>query len=311
MAGMRKANGEGLPKSKDCGRIIERLGHWKGEGFTMCRDRQWLATACMALLCMVLLCGTAMALKDGIVWPEASGEVTNSSDKLTIDLSHAELGYVMVHGPSTNKRLKLRVEKKGTQGYLDYDLNGEENWEIIPLQLGDGDYKFSLYVQASGNKYATGGQLTVTAQLADPNGAFLIPSQYVYYEPDTPAIAKSDELCADLTTDQEKFEAIRAYINENYEYDFNKAKTVTSGTLPSVDYIWETGMGICQDLSALAACMLRVQGIPTRLDIGYVGGKYYHAWNSVILDGELVQYDATLELNAIPQGYSYSLERFY
>lgn len=277
----------------------------------MCRDRQLLTTVCMTLLCMVLLCGTAMALMEGIVWPEASGEVTNSSDKLTIDLSHAEQGYVMARGPSTNKRLKLRVEKSGVKNPLDYDLNGQENWEIIPLQLGDGDYKFTLFVQASGTKYTIGGQLTVSARLDNQNGAFLIPSQYVYYEPDTEAIEKSEELCAGLTTDREKFEAVREYINSNYEYDFNKAKTVTGGTLPSVEYVWEKGMGICQDLAALAACMLRVQGVPTRLDIGYVGGNYYHAWNTVIIDGEMVQYDPTLELNAIPQGYSYSLERFY
>ena len=86
---------------------------------------------------------------------------------------------------------------------------------------------------------------------------------------------------------------------------------MTTGTLPSVDYAWDNGKGICQDLAALAACMLRVQGVAIRLDIGYVGGNYYHAWNTVIIDGEEVQYDPTLELNAIPQGYKYTLERWY
>ena len=277
----------------------------------MCRDRQRLMTAiCMMLMCFVLACGTAWALWDGLVWPEASGEVVNSSNKLTIDLSHADQGYVMAHGPSTNKRLKLRVEKNGTK--LDYDLNGEENWEVIPLQQGDGDYKFSLFEQAGGTTYSPGGQITVSVKLTDPNSVFRITNQYVAYTPETPALEKSDELCAGLTTDREKFEAIRAYINENYEYDFAKAgKPLPAGTLPSVDYCWENGKGICQDLAALAACMLRVQGVAIRLDIGYVGGNYYHAWNTVIIDGEEIRYDPTLELNAIPQGYSYRIERWY
>ena len=277
----------------------------------MCKDRHWQAAACMVLACIMLAWGAALALMDGIVWPEATGDVVNSSDKLVIDQSHADQGYVMVHGPSTNKRLKLRVEKSGTKGYLDYDLNGEQQWEIIPLQLGDGNYKFSLYVQASGNKYASGGQLTVQAAFNDANAAFLVPSQYVYYDPETPAVAKSDELCAGLTTDQEKFDAIREYIKENYTYDYNKAKTVTGGTLPSVDYIWDSGMGICQDLAALAACMLRVQGIPTRFEIGYVGGNYYHAWTSVDIDGQFVQYDPTADVSNIPLNSSYRLERYY
>ena len=275
----------------------------------MCRDRQWLMGVCLLLSCFVLMCGTAMALKDNLVWPEASGEVQNTSDKLIIDLSHVDQGYVMAHGPSTNKRLMLQVEKSGQK--LNYSLNGEENWEIIPLQLGDGDYKFSLYVQASGNSYKAGGQLTITAKLADQNEVYLFPNQYVYYEPDTAAIEKSEELCAGLTTDQEKFEAIREYMKTNYQYDFAKAKNPPAGTMPSVDYAWEKGMGICQDLAALAACMLRVQGIPTRMDIGYVGKNYYHAWNTVILDGEQILYDPTLELNAIQTGYKYTLERWY
>ena len=276
----------------------------------MCRAHQWRTMACVMLWCLVLLCGTAWALMDGIVWPEASGDVVETSDKLTIDHSHADQGYVMVHGPSTDKRLKLQVETKA--GKLVYDINSKEEWEIIPLQLGNGNYTFSLFLQASGNKYASGGKMTITAELGNDNAAFMIPTQYVYYQPDTAAVAKSDEICEGLTTDQEKFEAIRAYIKENYPYDFTKAATVTTGTLPSVDYAWDTGMGICQDLAALAACMLRVQGIPTRLDIGYVGKNYYHAWNNVLLDGQFVQYDPTMDVTdaAVPGG-SYRLERYY
>ena len=265
---------------------------------------------CVMLWCLVLLCGTAWALMDGIVWPEATGEMVSTADKLTIDYSHANQGYVMVHGPATNKGLKLQVDTK--KGKLAYDINNQEEWEIIPLQLGDGQYTFSLFVNASGNKYASGGKVTIEAKLDSDNAPFMIPTQYVYYQPDTLAVAKSDEICEGLTTDQEKFDAIRAYIKENYQYDFAKAKSVKSGTLPSVDYAWDTGMGICQDLAALAACMLRVQGIPTRLDIGWVGGNYYHAWNNVFINGQFVQYDPTTDVtNAAVPGGGYKLERYY
>ena len=63
-------------------------------------------------------------------------------------------------------------------------------------------------------------------------------------------------------------------------------------------------------LAALAACMLRVQGVPTKLMVGYAG-KMYHAWNSVVIDGEEVLYDPTLELSAIESGQTYTTERYY
>lgn len=93
-------------------------------------------------------------------------------------------------------------------------------------------------------------------------------------------------------------------------YDYVKAATVAGGTLPDIDGCYEKKMGICQDLAALAACMLRVQGVPTRLMVGYAG-KMYHAWNSVVIDGEEVLYDPTLELSAIESGQTYTTERYY
>ena len=56
--------------------------------------------------------------------------------------------------------------------------------------------------------------------------------------------------------------------------------------------------------------MLRVQGIPTRLMVGYAG-KMYHAWNIVLINGEEVFYDPTLELSAIESGQTYTVERYY
>ena len=151
---------------------------------------------------------------------------------------------------------------------------------------------------------------TVNVKLDDPYAPFLCPNQYVNYTPDTEAVQTSYELCAGMTDPQEIFETIQAYIKANYLYDYVKAETVKSGTLPDIDGCYESKMGICQDLAALAACMLRVQGIPTRLMIGYAG-KMYHAWNTVIINGEEVLYDPTLELSAIDSGLTYTVERYY
>ena len=271
-------------------------------------EKKRRATVCLMAVFAICFAVVAVAVLENVIWPEASGEKVLTSSELTVDCSHADLGYFMAKG-AKKKGLKLRVSKGGAQ--LMYDLNANGEWEVFPLQMGDGKYNIALFTNVSGNKYASSGSVDLEAKITNPETVYLITNQYVEYTPDTEAVAKSEELCEGLETDKEKFEAIRNYIRENYAYDFDKARTVTGGTLPSIDYLWDKGMGICQDLAAAAACMLRVQGIPTQLVIGYVNRNYYHAWNSVLIDGQQILYDPTADLDAIPANPSYTVERFY
>jgi len=146
--------------------------------------------------------------------------------------------------------------------------------------------------------------------MADENAAFLCPNQYVNYTADSPAVQLSMEICADADDDREKVDAIKAYLSRNFMYDFVKAATVAPGAMPDIDHCLTTRMGICQDLTALAACMLRVQGIPTKMVIGYADNNY-HAWNSVLVDGEYELLDLTAEVKAISKNVTYTVERFY
>ena len=75
-------------------------------------------------------------------------------------------------------------------------------------------------------------------------------------------------------------ENVYHYITKNIKYDYDKAETVESGYVPDVDETLATGKGICFDYASLMGAMLRSQGIPTRLEIGYAGTEY-HAWISV------------------------------
>lgn len=272
------------------------------------KNRRIFALSAAAALTLLLALSTVLALMDGLHWPEASGSASRTSEKLTVDYSHADLGYVMVKGPETQKKLKLIVKKEDRESR--YDLNGRREWEIIPLQFGSGKYTLTLYVNASKNNYTAGGRVSVTAEFSRPNAAFLVPNQYVNYGADTPLVALSDEICAGLSTDREKFDAIRAYIKSNYVYDYVKAATVTTGTLPDIEGAYAKGMGICQDLAAIAVCMLRVQGIPAQLMIGHVGNNY-HAWSSALIDGEGVRYDPTLEVQGATTNAAYKVERYY
>lgn len=263
----------------------------------------WLIAVAVYLASVVIGYG----ILSGAIWPEATGAFVQTQGGLTIDASNAALGYVMAKGAAGNE-YKMRVSKDGAQ--LMYDLDASGEYQSFPLQLGSGKYSFELFRQVKGNKYAQEGSISLPVELNTEYAAFLLPNQYVDYDQNTEAVQVSDEICSGLETDAEKLQAVRDYIVSNYTYDFDKAKTITAGVLPSIDYLFEKKMGICQDIAATAACMLRVQGIPTQLVIGYAN-KYYHAWNNVLIDGEYQLVDLTAEINSAYQGVTYTVERYY
>lgn len=259
------------------------------------------------LLVLFLLGLTAAHALLAAVWPEAGGDRTYDEGSLTVDANHAEQGYIQACAQSSNK-LKLRISK-GDVTYT-YDLNGEGTYEVFPLQMGSGEYVCSLYQNIQGNKYSKDAEISLNVQLSDENAAFLCPNQYVNYTQESAAVAASEEICAGLQTDREKAQAIREFMVRGFTYDYVRALTSPPSYLGDVEGCFETRMGLCQDLAAVAACMLRVQGIPTRLVIGYAG-ETYHAWNSVLIDGEYRRLDITADLSGFSKDTVYTAERYY
>lgn len=254
-----------------------------------------------------ICCGGGLASSMDAVWPEAPGYDVRTDGSLVIDASNLDKGYVMVKcGKSTDHGLKIRITNGSWQ--LNYDLNNNGEFEAFPLQRGSGKYEVALFENVKGNKYASEGKINLDAKLTNEYGAFLAPNQYVSYELWTSAVQKSDEICVG-GSQQEIFDAVSNFIASEFQYDFVRAKTISAGTLPDIDYCYDNRMGICQDLAAVTACMLRVQGVPTKLVIGYAD-KYYHAWTTVVIDGKEVFFDPTHAVNAI-NAKKYSAEREY
>ena len=133
----------------------------------------WRLAAALGLL--IVLVGAALAAYDAI-WPRQSGTNVLTSKSLVVDASNASQGYIMARGDAGNKRLKLRV----TQGKykLTYDLNTSGDYEVFPLQLGDGSYTVELFENVSGKKYSAEGKVSVNVKLDDPYAPFLGPNQY-------------------------------------------------------------------------------------------------------------------------------------
>jgi len=267
------------------------------------RKHRRIGVACAALL-LAALCAACAAFS--AVWPQL-GDKTQKKGGMTVDSSHAGEGYIQVKAKSS-KALKLRIAYGDTT--YTYDLNGDDAYEVFPLQMGSGKYTCALYEKVKGNRYSQKAKIQLSVTQEDDKAAFLCPNQYVWYTQDSPAVAASMEICEGLQTDREKVSAVRDYMVRGFAYDYVRALTISDSYLGDVDGCFESRLGLCQDLAVVAACMLRVQGIPTQVVIGYVDQEY-HAWNNVYVDGSYKRLDITAALSGFSSGRVYTAERYY
>ncbi len=219
-----------------------------------------------------------------------------TATKSEIDATNKDEGYITIRYLSpTSKILKIKIVKLNNDGsegqtYI-YDLNNKGAPEVYSLPLGNGKYLIKVLENIEGARYAVVQSQTIEAKLTDAMLPFLIPIQNINYNSTSKAVVKAKELTKNCKTDLEKVQAIYKYILDNVAYDYDKAKKVVAGELngyiPTVDVILDSKKGICFDYSSLMGAMLRSQGIPTKLIMGYVApNNAYHAWNDVYIKGQ-------------------------
>lgn len=209
--------------------------------------------------------------------PVASGTNVYGNSKAEIDASNTADGYVMIRYLAGGTA-GIKVIITGPTGVkYTYNLRSDGQYETFPLSDGNGSYKIAVYRNVEGTKYATEYSTTVTVTLKDEFAPFLLPNQYVNYTPDSQTVKKAAELTANCKDELSSIRAVYEYVVNNLTYDKQLAETVQSGYLPNLDQVLARKQGICFDYAALMTAMLRSQGIPCKLVVGY-SGTVYHAW---------------------------------
>ena len=227
----------------------------------------------------------APAMFNDIPMPTAPGTQTRSNTKAIIDYSNSSDGYIMVrYKASINKQLRVIVTGPSDTKYT-YTLKQNAEFDVYPLSDGNGRYSVGVYEQIEGSRYSTSLTANINVTLDDEFAPFIRPNQYVNYKTDSQTVAKAAELIEDADNLPDKISAIYYFVVRNLSYDRQLAATVQSGYLPDVDAVLAKGKGICFDYAAVMASMLRSQGIPTRLVVGYAGTAY-HAWIDVYSEEE-------------------------
>ena len=218
-----------------------------------------------------------------VVIPEVRTVSSPGADVFTcdngcIDYSNAAEGYISVTYTGGSDSAKLRMICGG-QTY-DHDIAlGKADY--FPLSCGSGSYTLQLYEHAEGKMYSLLIDKTVKLTVNSDTEMFLLPNHYAAFDKNSAAVAKSAELCAGKSGTVEKLAAVFTWLTDNVTYDKELAKTVRSGYCPDPDRTLSAKKGICFDYASLLCAMMRAQGVPTRLVVGYAATDIYHAWNEV------------------------------
>jgi len=217
------------------------------------------------------------AVSDTLV-AEASGTKVHKAERAVIDYSNTTDGYVMVQFTGQSDK-RLRTQVKGPATTYTYELP-KGQWEVFPLSDGNGVYQVSVYENVKDKSYALVTSVSFEVQLQDEFAPYLLPNQYVNYTPGSAVVAKAAEIVGSEPDTLKKVELVYNYVVGNLIYDTQKAASVKSGYVPVLDTVLAEKKGICFDYAALMAAMLRSQGVPCKLIVGYAGTAY-HAWISV------------------------------
>lgn len=206
--------------------------------------------------------------------------LVDESDIVSCDFSNISKGYMHFTYKGTNEKVKYQIitPKNITYTYLVTNCTSPT---VFPLSGGDGDYTFVLLesVDAKNNKYAIRYTKTLSVVLENEFLPFLTPNVYVNYNLESIVVEQSVSLSQECFCDLDVISNIYHYVTEHIRYDTKKAQTVAYGYIPNPDETLTSGSGICFDYASLMTAMLRIQHIPTRLEVGYAQ-ETYHAWIS-------------------------------
>ena len=259
------------------------------------------------LLMMIALTAVFASCFAEVLMPQ-QGKKTKKSGPLTVDFSNCSEGYVMVKAKPAEGRLKVRFQCGDRE--IRYDLNTDSEYEVFPLSFGNGKYTIELFKQKAGTQYEKTGSVTLDVKMPDPDRTFLYPNQWVNYTPETPAVVHAQELCEGITDPEEK--ALKIYCDLVFDMEkstivLDKDKTInlyesdvyfklqslnlTGNQLPEIDKTFETGKGVCKDLAAVLAAMLRSVGIPAKLAVMDQGPPPSHAYVIALVNGTEILID--------------------
>ncbi len=236
----------------------------------------------------------AAAVSGAKVLAPQTGDVREANEYAVIDYSNIACGYFAVKNLISDKKVKMQVTQPGGTTYT-YTLSSSSKFEFFPLTSGSGEYTANVYKNLEGDQYAFVAGISFNANIENEFSPFLYPNQYVWFEQGDAVVAVCGDVCGGAASELDTVDLIYNYVINTISYDFDKYDTLEASYLPDCDAILKAKSGICFDYAALMCAMLRLEGIPTKLIVGYAG-ELKHAWISVYIKeigwvDEIIRFD--------------------
>ena len=274
----------------------------------------------MKKICYALLFGAILFFSQG-------GEIEASNG---VGIADNENGTVTVtYENEDESKIAVTVKKSGESNQYNYFVEQKDVEVSIPLTSGNGTYNICVLQHIEDNKYSPLTSEEIELELEDYKTAYLSSNEMIKWEEKNKAIKKANKIAKKYKSQMSKIKGIRAYLVKKFDYDYEKFAENESGNLsyymPDINETFRTKKGICYDISALTASMMRSVGIQTKMVTGYPCNDYfdgvsYHAWNKVfskkykkwlVLDVtcDICLYDQGVEFGKIPlkkKGSQYS-----
>lgn len=249
-----------------------------------------LLSAAAVIFLMTAFCACQNSGEQGIssyrdleypLFSETPQKNTIKNDAAEIDISNTSQGYIGIRYLGNNRKVKLQLTKDA-ETYT-YNIQKKKSFSIFPLSMGNGTYTIGIFENISTNQYSQACSETIEVKLEDENLPFLYPNEYVSYTRNSPVIRLSNQITEGSGDELEKVEKVFDYVTSTIDYDYELAENIPLEYIPDIEQVLKEKTGICFDYASVMSAMLRIQGIPTRLVIGYAG-DVYHAWISVYVE---------------------------
>jgi len=203
----------------------------------------------------------------------------NGTVKINFTVDKETTILILVDVPSSNVTANTN---EATRYY--YKLTEGENEVNVPLTRGAGTYKIRICKVLSTGKASVLKTKEVTLTESASEEVFDVSNIIVDYTAKATYIKKAASLTKSCKTETAKVKKIYKYIITNYAYDYEllSVKASTSYYTPINLNTYKRKLGICYDISALFAAMLRSVGVEARVVTGYTPNvKEYHAWTQI------------------------------
>ena len=238
------------------------------------------------------------SITDNIVTSEATPIVLDAA------LCRVAVGF---RGDGSSNYLVM-ISGNGKSDYFAFLANGATQY--YPLPYGNGTYNVKILRQKSGNSYNVDRSVNLALSTFDKINAYTGSVNLVNFGDAPNARSSASSWTKSFNRDKEIVDAVYKKLVAMMGYDYANLGKLPSYYVPNLDRVLSRKLGVCYDMASLFAGMLRAEGIPAKLCMGITNKvQGYHAWAEVLMGGQWVVVDLSVDSQCREYKMSYSMAK--